>query len=310
LDDVNLALQSTFGALYVNDFNRDGRVYRVLMQSDAQFRAHPEHLREVSVRSKSGAMIPLTAIATVNETTGPDFIERFNLFPSARLFGGPGQGYSSGQGLAAMEDIAAKALPEGYTLAWSGESYQEKTSGQNTLGIFGLAVLMVFLILAAQYERITLPFAVILAVPFAVFGAFAAVWLRGIYDDLYLQIGLVTLVGLAAKNAILIVEFAAHLSREGGMSLRDAALEAARLRFRPIVMTSIAFILGVMPLALSTGAGAGSRHSIGTGVIGGMLAATFIAVLFIPLFFVWTSRAGEAVRRRFATAPRALPTDE
>ena len=310
LDDVNLTLQSTFGALYVNDFNRDGRVYRVQMQSDSQFRSHPEDLREVSVRSKSGAMIPLTAIAAVNETTGPDFIERFNLFPSARLFGGPAQGHSSGQGLAAMEALAAKVLPDGYTLAWSGESYQEKTSGQNTLGIFGLAVLMVFLILAAQYERITLPFAVILAVPFAVFGAFAAVWLRGIYDDLYLQIGLVTLVGLAAKNAILIVEFAAHLSREGGRSLRDAAIEAARLRFRPIVMTSIAFILGVMPLALSTGAGAGSRHSIGTGVIGGMLAATFIAVLFIPLFFVWTSRAGEAARRRFAVAPQPQPIDE
>jgi multidrug efflux pump subunit AcrB len=198
-----------------------------------------------------------------------------------------------------MEELAAKVLPEGYTLAWSGESFQEKTSGQNTLGIFALAVLMVFLILAAQYERITLPFAVILAVPFAVFGAFLAVWLRGLYDDLYLQIGLVTLVGLAAKNAILIVEFAAHMHRDG-KPLLEAAIEAARLRFRPIVMTSLAFILGVLPLALSTGAGAGARHSIGTGVIGGMLAATFIAVLFIPLFFIWTSRAGDAVRRRFA----------
>jgi HAE1 family hydrophobic/amphiphilic exporter-1/multidrug efflux pump len=313
LDDVNSTLQSTFGALYVNDFNRNGRVYRVLMQSDARFRAHPEDLRDVSVRSSTGEMVPLTAIATVRETTGPDLIERFNLFPSARLFGGPAPGYSSGQGLAVMEELAAKALPEGYTLAWSGESYQEKTSGKSTLGIFALAVLMVFLILAAQYERITLPFAVILAVPFAVFGAFLAVWLRGIYNDLYLQIGLVTLVGLAAKNAILIVEFAAHLSREGGMSLRDAAVEAARLRFRPIVMTSLAFILGVLPLAVSTGAGAGSRHSIGTGVIGGMLAATFIAVLFVPSFFVWTSKAGEAARQRLGVAeapPRHSLTDE
>jgi multidrug efflux pump len=304
LDDVNVTLQSTFGSLYVNDFNREGRVYRVQMQSDAKFRAHPEDLRDVSVRSADGAMIPLTAIATVEQVTGPDFIERFNLFPSARLFGDPAPGYSSGQALAAMEEVAAEVLPDGYTLAWSGQSYQEKTSGQNTLAIFALAVLMVFLILAAQYERITLPFAVILAVPFAVFGAFLAVWLRGLYNDLYLQIGLVTLVGLAAKNAILIVEFAAHLHREGGMTLRDAAVEAARLRFRPIVMTSLAFILGVLPLALSTGAGAGSRHSIGTGVIGGMLAATFIAVLFIPLFFVWTSRAGDAVRRRFARQNR------
>ena len=298
LDDVNVTLQSTFGAFYVNDFNREGRVYRVLMQSDAQYRAHPEDLREVSVRSASGAMVPLTALASVNEVTGPDFIERFNLFPSARLFGGPAPGYSSGQALAVMEELAARYLPDGYTLAWSGESFQEKTSGQSTLGVFALAVLMVFLILAAQYERITLPFAVILAVPFAVFGAFFAVWLRGLYDDLYLQIGLVTLVGLAAKNAILIVEFAAHLSREGGLSLHDAAVEAARLRFRPIVMTSLAFVLGVSPLALSVGAGAGSRHSIGTGVIGGMLAATFIAVLFIPLFFVWTARVGDAARRR------------
>ena len=207
-------------------------------------------------------------------------------------------------------DTVAKALPDGYSLAWSGESYQEKTSGQNTLGIFGLAVLMVFLILAAQYERITLPFAVILAVPFAVFGAFLAVWLRGIYNDLYLQIGLVTLVGLAAKNAILIVEFAAHLSREGGMPMRDAAIEAARLRFRPIVMTSLAFVLGVLPLALSTGAGAGSRHSIGTGVIGGMLAATFIAVLFIPLFFVWTSSTSEAVRRRLGVTGDSATTSQ
>jgi HAE1 family hydrophobic/amphiphilic exporter-1/multidrug efflux pump len=172
-------------------------------------------LRAVSVRSADGAMIPLTALATVNQITGPDLVERFNLFPSARLAGEPAAGYSSGQALAAMEEVAADVLPEGYTLAWSGQSYQEKTSSQNTAGIFGLAVLMVFLILAAQYERITLPFAVILAVPFAVFGAFLAVWLRGLYNDLYLQIGLVTLVGLAAKNAILIVEFAAHLNREG-----------------------------------------------------------------------------------------------
>jgi HAE1 family hydrophobic/amphiphilic exporter-1/multidrug efflux pump len=298
LDDVNVTLQSTFGAFYVNDFNRDGRVYRVQMQSDAKFRAHPEDLRSVSVRSADGAMIPLTAIATVEQVTGPDFIERFNLFPSARLSGEPAPGYSSGQGLAAMEEVAAEVLPDGYTLAWSGQSYQEKTSGQNTLAIFALAVLMVFLILAAQYERITLPFAVILAVPFAVFGAFLAVWLRGLYNDLYLQIGLVTLVGLAAKNAILIVEFAAHMHKDG-MGLKEAAIEAARLRFRPIVMTSLAFILGVVPLALSTGAGAASRHSIGTGVIGGMLAATFIAVLFIPQFFVWTMRAGERLRGAF-----------
>ncbi|HEY8519496.1 MAG TPA: multidrug efflux RND transporter permease subunit [Gammaproteobacteria bacterium] len=295
LDDVNITLQSTFGAYYVNDFNRNGRVYRVQLQSEAKYRAYPEDIRDVYVRSESGAMPPLTAIASVKHVTGPDVIERFNLFPAARLSGEPAPGYSSGQALAVMEELAAEHLPEGFALAWSGISFQEKTSGQNTLAIFGLAVLMVFLILAAQYERITLPFAVILAVPFAVFGAFMAVWLRGLYNDLYLQIGLVTLVGLAAKNAILIVEFAAHMHR-AGMTRLQAAVEAARLRFRPIVMTSLAFILGVVPLAISSGAGAASRHSIGTGVIGGMLAATFIAVLFIPLFYVWTSRAGAYLR--------------
>jgi multidrug efflux pump len=298
LDDVNVTLQSTFGALYVNDFNRSGRVYRVQMQSEGEFRAHPENLRDAHVRSANGTMVPITAVANVQEITGPDVIERFNVFPSARLFGEPAPGYSSGQALAAMEELAAANLPEGYALAWSGQSYQEKTSGQNTVLIFGLAVLMVFLILAAQYERLTLPFAVILAVPFAVFGAFLAVLLRGLHNDLYLQIGLVTLVGLAAKNAILIVEFASHMHRDQGKSLTEAAMEAARLRFRPIVMTSLAFILGVLPLAVSSGAGAASRHSIGTGVIGGMLAATFIAVLFIPLFFVWSSIGGAWVKER------------
>jgi HAE1 family hydrophobic/amphiphilic exporter-1/multidrug efflux pump len=295
MDDVNTTLQSTFGAFYVNDFNRDGRVYRVQLQSEEKFRAHPEDLRDVYVKSSNGTMVPLTAVARVVETTGPDVVERFDLFPAARLFGGPAPGYSSGQALAAMEEVAASTLPEGYELSWSGESFQEKTSGQNTAAIFALAVLMVFLILAAQYERLTLPFAVILAVPFAVFGAYLAVWLRGIYADLYLQIGLVTLVGLAAKNAILIVEFAAHMHREG-KSLKESAVEAAKLRFRPIVMTSLAFVLGVLPLAISTGAGAASRHSIGTGVIGGMLAATFIAVLFIPLFFVWSDQVGAWMR--------------
>lgn len=307
MDDVNTTLQSTFGAFYVNDFNRAGRVYRVQLQSEEKFREHPEDLRDVYVKSSNGTMIPLTAVARVVETTGPDVVERYNLFPAARLFGSPAPGYSSGQALAAMEQLAAKVLPEGYELAWSGQSYQEKTSGQNLVANFGLSVLMVFLILAAQYERLTLPFAVILAVPFAVFGAFLATWLRGLYADLYLQIGLVTLVGLAAKNAILIVEFAAHMHRDGKSRL-EAAVDAARLRFRPIVMTSLAFVLGVAPLAVSRGAGAASRHSIGTGVIGGMLAATFIAVLFIPLFFVWCDQIGEWLRTR--SSRTAAPTQQ
>ncbi|MCZ8131034.1 MAG: multidrug efflux RND transporter permease subunit [Steroidobacteraceae bacterium] len=298
IDQVNAALQATFGAFYVNDFNRDGRVYRVLMQSEAAFRAHPEDLADVYVRGAGGEMVPLTAVARAVETTGPDLVERYDVFPAARIRGDPAPGYSSGQALDVMERLAAEHLPEGYTLAWTGQAFQERAGDQSTAAVLALAVLMVFLILAAQYERLSLPFAVILAVPFAAFGAFLAVWLRGLHNDVYLQVGLVTLVGLAAKNAILIVEFAAQKHREG-LDHVAAVLEAARLRFRPIVMTSLAFVLGVVPLALSTGAGAASRHSIGTGVIGGMIAATTLAILFVPLFYLWVVTAGERLRRAF-----------
>jgi hydrophobe/amphiphile efflux-1 (HAE1) family protein len=282
-------LQSTFGALYVNDFNRLGRVFKVKLQSEPEYRKYAEDIRKVFIRNGTGELIPLTALATVSTDIGPDMIERFNVFPAARIIGQPAPGYSSGEALAAIEAVAKEVLPEGYTLAWSGQSYQEKVSSDSKALLFVLAILMVFLILAAFYERLTLPLAIIMAVPFGVFGALLAVWLRGLSNDLYLQIGLVTLVGLAAKNAILIVEFAAQRYKHG-LSLTDAAVEAARLRFRPIVMTSLAFIFGVLPLALSSGAGAASRHSIGTGVIGGMVVATFLAVLFVPLFFIWTSR--------------------
>jgi len=291
VSDVFDTLQSTFGALYVNDFNRAGRVFRVHLQSEAEFRAHPDDIRSVYVRTGNGELIPLTALVTVREVTGPEIIERYNVFPSAKILGGPAPGYSSGQALAVMEEVAAQALPDGYALAWTGTSFQEKATGGASRTVFLVGVLMVFLVLAAQYERWTLPFAVILAVPFAVFGALLAVFLRGLENDLYFQIGLVTLVGLASKNAILIVEFASLKAQEG-MSLADAAVAGARLRFRPIVMTSLAFILGVTPLAVSSGAGAASRHSIGTGVIGGMLAATFVATLFVPVFFRWIAALG------------------
>jgi len=294
VSDVFDTLQSTFGALYVNDFNRAGRVFRVHLQSEAEFRAHPDDIRSVYVRTGNGELIPLTALVTVREVTGPEIIERYNVFPSAKILGGPAPGYSSGQALAVMEEVAAQALPDGYALAWTGTSFQEKATGGASRTVFLVGVLMVFLVLAAQYERWTLPFAVILAVPFAVFGALLAVFLRDLENDLYFQIGLVTLVGLASKNAILIVEFASLKAQEG-MSLADAAVAGARLRFRPIVMTSLAFILGVTPLAVSSGAGAASRHSIGTGVIGGMLAATFVATLFVPVFFRWIAAFG---RRR------------
>ncbi len=284
ISDVFDTMQSTFGALYVNDFNRDGRVFRVHLQSEAAYRARADDIRNVYVRAGDGTMVPLNALVTVSQATGPEVIERYNVFMSAKVLGDAAPGYSSGEALQAMEEVARDALPEGYSLAWTGTSFQEKAAGGGSTAVFLVGVLMVFLVLAAQYEKWTLPFAVILAVPFALFGALLAVFLRGQQNDLYFQIGLVTLVGLASKNAILIVEFA-QLKVQEGMSLVDAAVEGARLRFRPIVMTSLAFILGVLPLAISGGAGAASRHSIATGVIGGMLAATFIATFFVPLFF-------------------------
>jgi hydrophobe/amphiphile efflux-1 (HAE1) family protein len=278
------AMQGTFGSLYVNDFTLFGRTYRVSLSSEGEFRRSPEDLRHVFVRSSNNAMIPLNALVSVDRIIGPDAVDRFNIFPAAKVLGGPAPGYSSGQAIAAIQEVVGGTLPSDFTIGWTGSAYQElSTAGTGYQGfIFGL--IMVFLVLAAQYERWSLPLAVITAVPFAVFGAVMAIYLRGIENDVYFQIGLVTLIGLAAKNAILIVEFAAQRSRQGA-SIVDAAMEAARLRFRPIVMTSLAFILGVLPLATSTGAGSASRHSIGTGVIGGMLAATFIAVFFVPLFF-------------------------
>ncbi|MBO0663501.1 multidrug efflux RND transporter permease subunit [Jiella sp. MQZ9-1] len=282
-------MQSTFGTLYVNDFTLLGRNYRVTLQSEADFRQTPEDLRFVYVKSSSGAMIPLDTLLHVKRVVGPDLIERFNAFNAAKISGGPAPGYSSGQALSAMQAVAAKTLPAGYKIAWTGSAYQEIQAGGTGAIAIGFGILMVFLILAAQYERWTLPIAVILTVPFAVFGALLAIWLRGLDNDVYFQIGLVTLVGLAAKNAILIVEFAV-LKREEGLTAFDAALEGAKLRFRPIVMTSLAFILGVVPLAISSGAGSASRHSIGTGVIGGMLAATFVAIFFVPLFYRLLSR--------------------
>jgi multidrug efflux pump len=229
-------------------------------------------------------MIPVTAMMTLERRVIAPVVERFNVFPAAHLMGAPAAGYTSGQALAAMEQVARELLPLDYVLNWSGQALQEKMSSASTTMIFVLALLMVFLILAAQYESWSLPLAVLTAVPFGVFGAIAAIWLRDLANDVYFQIALVTLVGLAAKNAILIVEFAAEAWREG-RTLDVAALRASRLRFRPIIMTSLAFIMGCLPLAVSSGAGANSRHAIGTAVIGGMLAATCIATLFVPFFF-------------------------
>jgi len=290
-------MQATFGAYYVNDFNKYGRTFRVTLQSEAEFRDRPEALRDVFVRTKKGEMIPLPALVTVTQSSGPEVMERFNVFPAAKLMGAPAPGYSSGQAMAAMEAVAAEVLPQEFGLAWSGSSYQEKAAGGSSTLVFLLGIIMVFLILAAQYEKWSLPVAVVLAVPFAVFGAILATWGRGLSNDIYFQVALVTLIGLAAKNAILIVEFAV-IRHKQGLSLFDASVEAARLRFRPIIMTSLAFVLGCVPLAISTGAGANSRHAIGTGVIGGMLGATVLAPFFIPVFFKLIIGAGQYFSRK------------
>jgi multidrug efflux pump len=296
VDRVFSTMQATFGSYYVNDFNMLGRTFQVNMQSESDYRDNPGDLSHVFVRSDNGDMIPLTALVDVEQTTGPVTVERFNIFPAAKIVGGPAPGYSSGQALQVMEEVAAEVLGSEYSLAWTGSAYQEKTSGDSATFIFLLGLLMVFLILAAQYEQWTLPLVVIMVVPFALFGAIGATWLRGLSNDVYLQIALLTLIGLSAKNSILIVEFAVQL-RKQGLSLMESAAQAAHLRFRPIIMTSMAFVLGVLPLAISSGAGAASRHAIGTGVIGGMLAASYIATFFIPAFYKLIMGATERLRR-------------
>ena len=255
-----------------------------MMQAEGDYRARPEQLGEIFVRSNDGNMIPLAAFVTLTPILGPETVERYNAFPAAKIMASPSGGYSTGQCITALQEVAKEVLGEEYTLAWTGTTYQETISGSSSTTALLLGMLVVFLILAAQYEKWGLPFAVLLAVPFGIFGALLGTYCRGLDNDIYFQIALVALVGLAAKNAILIVEFAVMI-KEQGASAFDAAMQALKLRFRPIVMTSLAFILGCVPLAISSGAGAASRHSIGTAVVFGMLAATIIAPMFIPLFF-------------------------
>jgi multidrug efflux pump subunit AcrB len=256
----------------------------VQLQAEGRYRAKPEDIGNIYVRSATGAMIPVRAFTTVKFISGPDSVQHFNALPAIKLLGDAKPGFSSGQAIAAMERAAKKALPADMTYDWGGASFQEKRSSSASGVALSAGVVMIFLILAAQYEKWSLPFSVLLAMPFGIFGALMAVYLRHFNNDVYFQIGLVTLLGLSAKNAILIVEFAVLKVHEGFAPVA-AVLEAARLRFRPILMTSLAFILGVAPLAFSTGAGAAARQSLGNGVLGGMLAATFLAIFFVPLFF-------------------------
>ncbi len=296
--DAYAALQTLFGSVYASQYNKYGRVWRVILQAEPQYRERPEDIRNIFVRQRNGKMVPLSALVNTRYVTGPDLVPRFNGFLAAKITGDAGPGFSSGQAITTMESLADETLPEGFTYAWSGQSFEEKQSGGTAALVFVFALVMVFLILAAQYEQWSMPVAVITAVPFGLFGALVSVWLRGMENDVYFQIGLITLIALSAKNAILIVEFAELQYREGKPAF-DAAIEAARLRLRPILMTSLSFILGALPLVTAAGAGAAARHSIGTGIIGGMIGATTLALFFVPLFYYLIIRAKE----RFGAAP-------
>ncbi|MCW5592583.1 MAG: efflux RND transporter permease subunit [Burkholderiales bacterium] len=284
LADLNDTLQSTLGVAYINDFVRLGRVLRVQMQADVDTRRSVEDILRVTVRNSRGAMVPLSELATARWVSGFPKLDRYNGLPSMKLAGGPAPGRSTGDALKAMEELAAK-LPPGFGYEWSGTSYEERLSGAQAPLLFGISIIVVFLCLAALYESWSIPFAVMLVVPLGVFGSVLAVTLRGLPDDVYFKVGLIAIIGLSSKNAILIIQFAREL-QDQGMSLVEATLEACRLRFRPILMTSIAFVVAVVPLVISSGAGAESRHAIGTGVAGGMISATVLAVFLVPAFFV------------------------
>ena len=293
--DAFQAMQTLFGSQVAGQFSLFSRVWFVIVQADAQYRAKPEDFQNVYVRSASGANVPLSSLITTRYVTSPKLVTRFNGFPAVKLTGNPAPGYSSGQALQAMEAVAGETLPGDFAYSWAGQALQEKESGSTSSSAFIFGLIVVFLLLAAQFEKWTLPIAVVLTVPFAILGALLLTWTLGLQNDVYFQVGLVTLVGLSAKNAILICEFAIERVHHG-MSPRDAAIEAAGLRLRAIVMTSFAFILGCVPLAIATGPGANSLRAIGTGVIGGMLASTCVAIFFVPLFF-WLL---ESMSERFA----------
>jgi HAE1 family hydrophobic/amphiphilic exporter-1 len=285
-------LQANLGSFYVNDFNKFGRTYQVRIQADQTYRDRAEDVRKLEVRNRDGQMVQLGTLLTVEEKLGPSSIGRYNLYPSAQINGAAAPGVSSGDALTAMDRLASDTLPPSMGYDWTGIAYQEKQISGEAIFVFAFAVLMVYLVLAAQYESWILPFAVILVVPLGILGVVTAIWLRGLENSIYTQIGVVLIIALASKNAILIVEFARERRAEG-MSIRDAALKAARMRFRPILMTSFAFILGVAPLVWSKGAGAMSRQALGTAVFGGMLTATFLAVFFVPVFFIVMQKLSE-----------------
>ena len=290
--DIYNTIQAQFGSLTVSQYNEFSRVWQVILQSEPKYRINPEDLTRLYTRSNQNEMVPLSAVVTTRWVTGPDLLPHFNGFPAAKVNGNAALGYSSGQAITAMEEVARAVLPQGYTFTWSGLAFEEKKSGSTSAVAFVFGLIIVFLVLAAQYESWTLPGSVMMAVPFGVLGALTANWLRGLQNDVYFQIGLLVLIGLGAKNAILRVSFAVEL-RKQGKSIMEATIEAGEQRLRPIIMTSLAFAFGVLPLAIAMGAGANGRHSIGTGIIGGMIGETTLAMLYVPLLFYLFDRLSE-----------------
>lgn len=309
ISEVFKTLQVLLGSLYINNFNKYGRTYQVLAQAEPNYRSKISDIGEVYLRNDKGHMVPMHSIVNVEYRKGPTLVSRFNSFNAARILGSAAPGYTSGQAMTAMEDLAKELLPSDMAYSWAGEAFQEKTAGGSATPVLLGGMVMVFLILAALYERWALPLAIILAVPLGIFGALLAIYIRGLSNDVYFQIGLVTLIALTAKNAILIVEFAV-MKQEEGLTVVEAAIESARLRFRAILMTSLTFIFGVMPLVFSTGAGANSRHSVGTGVMGGMISATLLVVLLVPLFFKMVNWKKHRQEKRDKENPPPPPPPE
>ncbi|MGO9374156.1 MAG: efflux RND transporter permease subunit [Syntrophobacteraceae bacterium] len=310
VEDVYSALQAQFGSIQASQYNQYSRVWNVILQSDAPYRMEPNDITRLYTRSVDGKMVPLSAMVTTDFVTDPDLVPHFNSFPAAQITGGAAAGYSSGQALKAMEEVAGEVLPSGYGYAWSGMAYEEAKSGGTSASAFVFGLIIVFLVLAAQFESWTLPGSVMTAVPFGILGALAFNAMRGLENDVYFQIGMLVLIGLGAKNAVLRVTFAVDL-RKQGLSIMDATIQAGEERFRPIIMTSLAFVFGVLPLAIATGAGANARHSIGTGIMGGMIGEATLAMLYVPLFFYIFDRLSERseAKKKLREAGTGAPAD-